>query len=110
MTEETTKIISEIRNVLNRGCHCFGYDVCDHCTFKDYLIPELLQLAELGQAVLEMPYNSSLHHRPLNESDGLFPTGSFPWTFERVGENTADAVDPLTALTFHKLPEGGLPE
>lgn len=77
---------------------------------------DIMRLARLGAAVQSMPANSSLHHRPLNQSTGCddvlqFPTGSFPWVFEMVGENTTDAVDPLTALTFHTLPVGGpLPE
>ncbi len=79
---------------------CFTH----HCQ-KAFL--KIKALAALGAAVEEMPFNSSLHHRPLNDSNNMFPLGTFQWVFERVGENTCDAQDPYMALTFHTIPESG---
>jgi hypothetical protein len=65
--------------------------------------------ARLGDAVNAMPANSSLHHLPMNSNE-IAPTGFMPWVFKRPGEDTTDAADPLTALTFHLMPEGGEPQ
>lgn len=54
---------------------------------------------DLAQAVRNMPPNSSLSMRPLNDN-----LGGFAWEFERPGEPTTAAETPLLALTFHKMP------
>lgn len=55
--------------------------------------------ALIGEAVLRMEPNGKLSQQPMNDS---LDTGALPWIYERPGENTNEAIDPFTALTWHK--------
>lgn len=105
MSEQLEEAIREITDSVNlfwRNIKGSNYMSDEMYQMEMKFLDFLIERARAGDAVMNMPANSSLHYRPLNMGDM-----AMPYIFERPGENTVEAQDPLTALTMHKLPEGG---
>lgn len=64
------------------------------------IVNRISELADLGQAVLDMPWNAKLAHEPLNV-DAL--GAGFKWTLDVPGHGFMEGADPLSLLNFAQM-------